>query len=266
MGKLIAFTGLIYPLRTVKLFLRFPILWTYIAFPLVLNIGLGIFFYWQFFRLEQVMLTNFILQSQSWWHDFYLTLPSALGFLEVVVAWSFTIFEFLIKVLILILTGFILSQVGVLLGSPWYGALSEKIEFLQLGKAYTQKIDLVLEIRRSLSFELKKIMIFMGIGIPGFCFNFVPGFGSLMATVIGLSLTTTLTCLDFLDQPLERRRLSFRAKLGMIAKSLPSSAGFGFFCLILVSIPLVNLVTIPLCVAAGTLFFCDRLYPRYFVE
>ncbi|MGL5033903.1 MAG: hypothetical protein ACRC6M_08900, partial [Microcystaceae cyanobacterium] len=78
MGKFVAFTGLIYPFRTVRLFLRFPVLWSYIALPLVLNIGLGIWLYWQFFSWEQATLTDFIVQSKSWWHDFYLTLPIAL--------------------------------------------------------------------------------------------------------------------------------------------------------------------------------------------
>jgi CysZ protein len=42
---------------------------------------------------------------------------------------------------------------------------------------------------------------------------------------------------------------------------LPASASFGFVCLALVSVPLINLLAIPVCVAAGTLFFCDRIQP-----
>jgi CysZ protein len=50
----------------------------------------------------------------------------------------------------------------------------------------------------------------------------------------------------------------------MICKNLPSSAGFGLASLVWISIPLVNLVTIPLSVTAGTLFFCEKIYPRFF--
>ena len=52
-----------------------------------------------------------------------------------------------------------------------------------------------------------------------------------------------------------------RARLGLIRRSLPASAGFGLVCLGLISIPLVNLLAIPLCVTAGTLFFCDQIWP-----
>ncbi|MFM7441418.1 MAG: EI24 domain-containing protein, partial [Snowella sp.] len=107
------------------------------------------------------------------------------------------------------------------------------------------------------------IILLVFIGLPLFLCNFLPGLGTLVATIGGLSLTAILTCLDFWDQPLERRRLRFRDKLGLIGKSFPSSAGFGYMCLFLISIPLLNLVTIPLCVAAGTLFVCDRLLPHY---
>jgi CysZ protein len=68
-----------------------------------------------------------------------------------------------------------------------------------------------------------------------------------------------IACLDFFDPALERRRLAFRRKLGVIRRGLPASAGFGLVCFGLVSVPLVNLLAIPLCITAGTLFFVERL-------
>jgi CysZ protein len=92
--------------------------------------------------------------------------------------------------------------------------------------------------------------------------NLAPGIGTLAASVGGVMLAATIVCLDFLDAPLERRRLPFREKLGIVFGSLPASASFSLICLGLVSVPLLNLLTIPLCVASGTLFFCDRIYPK----
>jgi CysZ protein len=39
---------------------------------------------------------------------------------------------------------------------------------------------------------------------------------------------------------------------------LPATAGFGLVCLGLVSIPFFNLFAVPLCITAGTLFYCDQ--------
>lgn len=163
--------------------------------------------------------------------------------------------------LLLLLTGLVLLQFGVLLGSPWYGRLSEELELLQTGQIQTITVNPLREIWRAIAYELKKLVMTIGIGLCLLIANFFPGLGTAVGTIGGISLAATIVCLDFLDSALERRRLRFRQKLGVIWQTLPASASFGLVCLGLVSIPLLNLLAIPVCVAAGTLFFCDRVSP-----
>jgi CysZ protein len=266
LGKLGGVTGFGYPFFAFRYFCQYPQLWAYMIIPLGINISLGLALYWQGFQVVKPWLTSWLMTVRESWHEGITLLPSYLQGLELLAQGVLSLFEMVIWFLAAIVMGFILAQMGVLIGSPWYGRLSEKIEVLQLGKLTIKEVGLAVEIWRSLLFEVKKLVIFIGIGLPGLALNLWPGVGTLLATMLGLSLTLTLTCLDFLDAPLERRRLTFRSKIAMILKSLPASAGLGFSCLLLVSIPLVNLVTIPFCVTAGTLFFGDRLYPRYFAE
>ncbi len=256
-------TGASYPFRALNFFRQNPSLWSYIIVPLILNIGLGIFLYLQLLSWNQQFSEIITLNGITWLNQLAVNLPPWVPNLDIVFVFLVEIFELLLGLILLILTGFILAQVGFLVGIPWYGKLSEKLETMKLGKLTVVEVSLIKEIQRSLLYELKKLVLLVLIGLPLFLCNFLPGLGTLMATIGGLSLTATLTCLDFWDQPLERRRLRFREKLGLIGKTFPMSAGFGFTCLFFISIPLVNLVTIPLCVAAGTLFFCDRLFPRY---
>jgi CysZ protein len=89
----------------------------------------------------------------------------------------------------------------------------------------------------------------------------LPGLGTAIVTVGTITLSSTLVCLDFFDATLERRRLPFRQKLGIVRHNFPVSGGFALICFGLVSIPLINLVAIPLCVMAGTMFCCDRVLP-----
>src|SRR5690606_18048196 len=84
-----------------------------------------------------------------------------------------------------------------------------------------------------------------------------PAAGQILSTLGGISLGATIACLDFFDAPLERRRLGFRQKLGLIRRYMPASAGFGLVAFGLVTIPFINLLAIPLCVTAGTLFMID---------
>jgi CysZ protein len=159
--------------------------------------------------------------------------------------------------------GLVLLQFGVILGSPFYGQLSEKLEAIRAGQPPPTEpfspFSVVRDIWRAILFEVKKLLLLVGVGGLLFLGNFVPGVGTVVAGAGGIALGITLLCLDMLDAPLERRRLKFRQKLGIIARSLPASASFGLLCLTLVSIPLMNLLAIPLCVTAGTLFFCDRI-------
>lgn len=164
-------------------------------------------------------------------------------------------------VTLLLVTGFIFLQFGVLLGAPWYGKLSEEIERLRLGSVRIVDVGLPREIGRSLGYELKKLAITFGIGLPLLLLQLFLGPGTLISTAGGITLAATIVCMDFLDAAVERRRPRFRKKLAILIRSLPASASFALVCLSLVSLPLVNLLAIPLCVAAGTLFACDRILP-----
>ncbi len=194
----------------------------------------------------------------GWNADRAIAIANALG------ASFLWVLRLLLVLVLLVVTGFIFLQFGVLLGSPWYGKLSEELELLKLGKLPPNESDLGSTVRdsgRAILYELKKLGMLIFIGLPLLLFNFLPGIGTAIASTGTITLTATIVCLDFLDSALERRHLGFRQKLGVVLRSLPASASFGFVCLTLVSVPLINLLAIPVCVAAGTLFFCDRIQP-----
>jgi CysZ protein len=169
--------------------------------------------------------------------------------------------RFVLTILLLLITGFVFLQFGFILGAPFYGKLSEAVERLKTGGVEIIEINPLREIGRAISYELKKLGLLIGIGLPLLLLNLLPGLGTAIATIGTISLSATLVCLDFFDGTLERRRLKFRQKLGIVRRSLPASGGFALICFGLVSIPLINLVGIPICVMAGTLFCCDRVLP-----
>jgi CysZ protein len=216
---------------------------------------------WQLPSLPSVRLPNWNFSTPDWAiasQHFVNAIANALG------ASFLWILRLILVVLLLLVTGFIFLQFGVLLGAPWYGKLSEELELLKLGKLPPMEASLgstVRDVGRAILYELKKLVLLIGIGLPLLLFNLLPGVGTAIASIGYITLTATIVCLDFFDSAVERRRLRFRQKLGVVWRSLPASAGFGLVCFALVSVPLINLLAIPVCVAAGTLFFCDRIQP-----
>lgn len=256
-------SGMSYPFRLLRLFKSNPGLLSYIIVPILVNIVVGIFLYvglfffgWQVTQL----LTNSIINRL----DLLLAdLPSWLNSLDYLVIFLGWLIRVILSILLLIITGFILVQFGVLLAAPWYGNLSEKIEKIRTNKVEIIEVGMVRDIWRAILFEMKKIVLILGCGLLIFLLSFIPILGAIISTVGGLTVTGTIICLDFFDGALERRRLKFRKKVSLVWKTFPASAGFALICLLLIGIPFINLITIPFCVGSGTLFVCDRILLKH---
>lgn len=244
------------------MFRRTPHLWGYVTIPILVNFVVGVALYvgLLFFGWESV--EGVLVNLSHWLDSLIANLPAWLSFLKFLIIGLGFLLHFLLVVGLLLLTGFVLVQFGVLVGSPWYGQLSEQLEELRIGQLQRVEVGIVRDVSRALLFELKKLVLVVGVGLLLLLMNLAPGIGTLAAGSGGIAIAAMIVCLDFLDAPLERRRLRFREKLGIVLGSLPASASFSLVCLGLVSIPLLNLLTIPICVASGTLFFCDRIYPK----
>jgi len=254
--------GATYPFRVLGVFHRTPCLWGYVTIPILVNFLVGVALYGGLLFWGWDSVGDLMVRLSHGLDSAIANLPTWLSFLGYLIIGFGFLLRLLLVVGLLLFTGFLLIQFGVLLGSPWYGQLSEQLEELRTGQRYTVEVGILRDISRALLFELKKLVFGLGVGILLLLLNLAPGIGTLIAAVGGIALGATFVCLDFLDAPLERRRLRFREKLGIVFGSLPASASFSLVCLGLVSIPLLNLLTIPLCVASGTLFFCDRILPK----
>ncbi|WP_199194187.1 EI24 domain-containing protein [Pleurocapsa sp. CCALA 161] len=252
--------GATYPFRALITFIQNPSLIKYIVIPILVNIIVAIALYSGLLYFGWQIVDNIQGDVTTWLNQLMASLPQWLSFLGYVAPGLIAILRFVLVIVLLIATGFLLTQFGVLLGAPWYGQLSEQLEKYRTGKVELIELNIVSDLGRAVLYEFKKLVLIALIGIPLVLINFFPGVGTIISSIGSLILTTTIVCLDFIDSCLERRRLKFRQKLKIVFKNLPASGSFGLVCLALISIPFVNLVTIPLCVASGTLFICDRQF------
>ncbi|MFQ3661178.1 MAG: EI24 domain-containing protein [Chloroflexaceae bacterium] len=237
-------TGVLYPFRALVLLNRTPRLWGYVVVPILVNVVVGALLYFGLFAAAWQSL------------DRFLTWEGALGTLLLWLARA------LVGLTLALGIGFLLVRFGVVLGAPWYGQLSEELEALYLGQTHVKRpfslSAAAYDVWRALLFEGKKLALALAIWLPSLLLLLVPGIGALLQMLANLALGATIACLDFFDGPLERRRWRFRAKLALVQRMLPGSLSFGLLAFTLVSIPLVNLLAIPLCVTAGNLLVIER--------
>jgi CysZ protein len=219
-------------------------LWVFVLVPILINIVVGALLYaWLF------------AAGTEWIDSQIMSLPEWLQF----AAWFL---RGLLAILLFVVVGYLLVRFGVIFGSPFYGQLSERLETQLTGSAPPASpltfAGVTYDIWRAILYELKKLCLALAIGLPLLLIGLIPVVGQFIAIAGQIALGAWITALDFLDSPLERRRLRFREKLGTIRRGLPTTGAFGLICFGLVSIPLINLVAIPLCVAAGTILFCEQ--------
>lgn len=260
--------GVTYPLEAVLLLLRSPRLLSLVIMPIVVNTILGGMLYvgvlvpgWQFISQFSTGLpagtATWIATLPPWLSQLLGWVPAGVGVLD-------DLLQGVLAIALLIILGLLLVQFGAIVGAPWYGNLAEQVERHRMGQLPNGTMNLeraLQDVGRAIAFQGKKLVVFAIVAPLLLIFNVLP-LGGLVASTGWLTLAIVLILLDFIDPPLERRRLSFRAKLGIVQQTFPASGTFGFVCLWLVSIPFLNLLTVPLCVVAGTLFCCDYALPK----
>ena len=148
--------GATYPFRVLAVFRRTPHLWRYVAIPILVNLVVGILLYagLLFFGWETV--ESLILRLSNWLDSLIINLPTWLSLLKFTIVGLGFLLHFLLVVVLLLLTGFVFVQFGVLIGAPWYGQLSEQLEKLRFGELQIIEVNIVQEISRVLLFEVKK--------------------------------------------------------------------------------------------------------------
>jgi CysZ protein len=139
--------GARYPWQAVGLILGTPSLQSYVLVPILINILIGMTVYVGLLIGSFQAITAFLNQISDWIPDITLALPVGLGWLEYgltglgggIVLLLNGILQIVLVTVVLLVTGFIFLQLGVLLGSPWYSKLSEEVEKNQKWESYRLK-------------------------------------------------------------------------------------------------------------------------------
>ncbi|MEM9568699.1 MAG: EI24 domain-containing protein [Cyanobacteria bacterium P01_E01_bin.34] len=138
-----------------------------------------------------------------------------------------------------------LPLVGIISG-PFRDAMSMHTETLVRGKATDEGLGLwasLWEIAKGLGLQLGILVLLLGVSLT------LPGVGTLPSVAIAIFLTT----LDMVDPALGLRGYSLSRKLGFVRRNMALLLGFGVVTFFVFTIPILNLLILPVATIGGTL-------------
>lgn len=221
--------------------IRQPGLRLFVLIPLVLNILLfGVLFY---FVAELFALM--IAAVMSWLPDW--TWLQALD-------WLFWIL-YSIVILLMLAYGFVI--LANLIGSPFYGYLSELTEKHLTGQEVSTDdswASIIKDIPRALWREAQKIAYYLPRAIGLFIIGLIPVV-NLIAALLWFLFNCWMMALQYVDYPADNHKVSFPALRRQLGATRLSAFGFGLPVALGAMVPVLNLVVVPAAVCGATAYW-----------
>jgi CysZ protein len=172
--------------------------------------------------------------------------------------WVFvwTVLTYSMAALLFIVAVLLIYLLASAIGSPFYDRLSAEVERIELGDVpgghrwFAQGVW-------SIAHSLIGLFLWVVLVVLASILNLIPGIGTVLEFIVTLAGTAFLVAREMLDGPLTRRRFSFAAKIGFVARHIAATGPFGLVSATLLWVPLLNFVVLPAAVVGGTLLYLD---------
>ncbi len=229
--------------RSAHFILQHPGLLKFVMIPFLINLIVfsgSVYLGMDFFNGSVVQL---IPQGEAW---YWSVLYYGLWILAVLVTAIMVFFSF--------------TVVGNLIASPFNDLLSAKVERLLVGTVDEEPFSLRgfgRDARRTLAVEFKKISIFVGAMLFLLLFNLMPVVGSMVYSVLAVSLTLFFLVVEYMGFVFSRKRMNFAEQRRYILARKTTMLGFGAGVLVLLAIPFLQFACIPVAVVGATRLWCE---------
>lgn len=173
----------------------------------------------------------------------------------------------LFAVSVALVTFFAFTLLANLVAAPFNGLLSDRVERHlrgQFGDEGTQR-GLVAEVGASFGAEIRKLVYLVAWSIPLLILFLVPGF-NLLAPALWLGFGAWMMALEYADCPLGNHGVVFHNGRALIAQRRGTALGFGAAVMVMTTIPILNMLTMPVAVAGATALYIDELAPLVALE
>ena len=236
-------SGASYVLRGSRLAVR-PELRRFVLIPLMINTLVFSAAIWFGISQFDALLEWLLPAGNSWWAEY------ARAALWVI-----------FSVIVLLILFFTFTVLANLIGAPFNGLLSEKVENYLSGEVLQNGggvRDFLSTILPSLMSEVKKLLYFLSLGIAIFLLALIPGL-NVLSPILWALYTSWMLATEYAAYPMENHKMYF-SRIRSELKSHKSVAfGFGLAVMIMSTIPVVNFFVMPVAVSGATALWVERL-------
>lgn len=236
-------SGTGYLIKGIKLAAR-PELRRFILIPFLINIIVFSGAIWLGTIYFETMLDWLLPEGSAWWYE------SARTFIWI-----------LFGVITLLFIFFTFTVVANIIGAPFNGLLSEKVEELLSGvrpgepSGVRQFLSTVIP---SVLNEFRKFFYFISAGAVIFLILLIPGI-NIISPVAWAVFTSWMLALEYIAYPMENHNIYFSGARKELKGKKSAALGFGLSVMIATAVPLVNFLVMPAAVAGATSLWLDRL-------
>lgn len=234
-------------IRTGWRLVRTPGLRRFVVMPLIVNLAIFAGLGWWINSLAAGWLQSLSLFSSlgDWW---------IINALETILRW-------LVSLVLFFSLAYFFTLVANLLGAPFNGLLSERVEAHLTGQTPDQApgwLTLVKSIPRTIVSEFSKLLYLIICIVPLLILQFIPLI-NLVAPLLLFLFGAWMFALEYMDYPMGNHGALFRDVRKRLRKHRSKAFGFGSAVALLSMVPVVNLVIMPVAVAGATALYVDHL-------
>ena len=223
----------------------------YVAIPLLINVLVFVGLFW--------LATGWF---SDWMASFAWLNPDPESWLATLIGPLLFLLKLLFGAALLLMFAFSFSLVANLLAAPFNSLLAERVEAhlrgRPLGEAPDSLRHVITSIPKVLRSELGKLLYMLVRLLPILLLYLIPGV-NLLAPFVAFAFGAWMLSLEYLDYPMGNHGFLFRDIRNTVKRRRSAALGFGSAVTVMTTIPLLNLIAMPVAVAGATKLWVERL-------
>ncbi|EOC1765088.1 sulfate transporter CysZ [Vibrio fluvialis] len=238
--------------------------------------GLGYFFYGFDIAVSpgirrfvlMPLLTNILLVGgalyylfshlDSWINDWMGQIPDWLSWLSYIL-WP------LLVITILATFSYFFSTLANFIAAPFNGLLAEKVEEKLTGKKVNDDgvLAVVRDVPRIMAREWRKLVYVLPKAIGLFILLLIPALGQTLGPILWFIFTAWMLAIQYCDYPFDNHKVAFNDMRNSLKQKQGKAYTFGMLVSVLTTIPVVNLLVMPIAVCGATAMWVNEFRGQY---